>query len=171
MKFLIIFIYLITSSFGYAIEKPNIQNLVLIKKPKSYEGVIFRDKNENDINLADFSGKLIVLNFWATWCAPCREEMPSLDNLQSEDSLDNLMIFPINIGQENVSKSELFFKEIGIKNLDIYFDSTITLVKKFNLRGVPTSILFNKKGEEFARIIGSVDFNNAELIKWLKFYN
>ena len=171
MKFLIIFIYLITSSFGYAIEKPNIQNLVLIKKPKSYEGVIFRDKNENDINLADFSGKLIVLNFWATWCAPCREEMPSLDNLQSEDSLDNLMIFPINIGQENVSKSELFFKEIGIKNLDIYFDSTITLVKKFNLRGVPTSILFNKKGEEFARIIGSIDFNNAELIKWLKFYN
>ncbi|MDA7572764.1 TlpA family protein disulfide reductase [Candidatus Pelagibacter sp.] len=171
MKFLIIFIYLITSSFGYAIEKPNIQNLVLIKKPKSYEGVIFRDKNEKDINLADFSGKLIVLNFWATWCAPCREEMPSLDNLQSEDSLDNLMIFPINIGQENVSKSELFFKEIGIKNLDIYFDSTITLVKKFNLRGVPTSILFNKKGEEFARIIGSVDFNNAELIKWLKFYN
>ena len=171
MKFLIIFIYLITSRFGYAIEKPNIQNLVLIKKPKSYEGVIFRDKNENDINLADFSGKLIVLNFWATWCAPCREEMPSLDNLQSEDSLDNLMIFPINIGQENVSKSELFFKEIGIKNLDIYFDSTITLVKKFNLRGVPTSILFNKKGEEFARIIGSIDFNNAELIKWLKFYN
>tara|TARA_B110001452_G_C15186516_1_gene412113 strand:- start:841 stop:1356 length:516 start_codon:yes stop_codon:yes gene_type:complete len=171
MKFLIIFIYLITTNFSYAIEKPNIKNLVLIKSPKTYEKVIFKDKNQIDVDLADYKEKLIILNFWATWCAPCREEMPSLDNLQTDNRLNNLKIFPINIGQENLSKSEIFFKELGIKNLDIYFDSTISLAKKFTLRGVPTTILFNKKGEEFARIIGIIDFNSEEFINWLKLYN
>ena len=171
MKFLIIFIYLIATSIGYAIEKPNIKNLVVIKKPKVYESVIFKDKNQKEINLADYKGKLVVLNFWATWCAPCREEMPSLDKLQSDNRLENLMVFPINIGQEDLSKSEIFFKELNIQNLDIYFDSTVTLAKKFTLRGVPTTILFNKKGQEFARILGAIDFNNEELINWLKLYN
>ena len=171
MKFLIIFIYLITTSFAYAIEKPNIKNLVLIKKAKAYENVIFKDKNQKDVDLADHKGKLVILNFWATWCAPCREEMPSLDILQSDNRLNNLKVFPINIGQEDLSKSDIFFKELNIQNLDIYFDSTVTLAKKFSLRGVPTSILFNKEGQEFARIIGSIDFNNEEFINWIKIYN
>ena len=97
--------------------------------------------------------------------------MPSLDDLQLNIKLDNLKIFPINIGQEDVSKSKIFFKELNIKNLDIYIDAPITLAKKFSLRGVPTTILFNKQGKEFARIIGSIDFNNEEFINWLKFYN
>ena len=162
---------MIAVNFSYALEKPDIKNLVLIKNPKIYEDVIFKDINQNDVDLDDFKGKLIILNFWATWCAPCKEEMPSLDNLQSNNIFDNLKIFPINIGQESVSKSEFFFKELNIQNLDIYMDAPITLAKKFSLRGVPTTILFNKKGEEFARIIGSIDFNNKEFINWLKTYN
>ena len=171
MKFLIIFIYLIATSFSYAIEKPNIKNLVLLTKPKTYVEVFFKDKNQKDVDLADFKGKLILMNFWATWCAPCREEMPSLDSLQTDIRLDNLKIFPINIGQEDLSKSEIFFKELDIQSLNIYFDSTITLAKKFTLRGVPTTIIFNKEGREFARIIGSIDFDNEEFINWLKLYN
>jgi thiol-disulfide isomerase/thioredoxin len=171
MKFLIIFIYLIAASVGYATEKPNIKNLVLIKDPRTYEEIIFKDKNQKDVNLVNYKGKLLVLNFWATWCAPCRQEMPSLDNLQSDNRLNNLKVFPINIGQEDLSNSEIFFKELDIQNLEVYFDSTITLAKKFMLRGVPTSILFNKEGEEFARILGSIDFDNEEFINWLKLYN
>ena len=171
MKLLIIFIYLITTNFSYALEKPNLKNLVLTKTPKTYEEVIFKDINQKNVNLADFKGKLVILNFWATWCAPCKEEMPSLDALQSNDKLNNLKIFPINIGQEDISKSEFFFKELDIQNLDIYLDAPITLAKKFSLRGVPTTILFNKQGEEFARIIGSIDFKNEKFINWLKTYN
>ncbi|MDA8537369.1 TlpA family protein disulfide reductase [Candidatus Pelagibacter bacterium] len=171
MKFLIIFIYLITASFSYAIEKPSIKNLVLIEKPKNYEGVVFKDKNQKNVELANYKGKLVLLNFWATWCAPCKEEMPSLDSLQSENRLNNLKIFPINIGQEDLSKSEIFFKDLNIQNLDIYYDSTITLAKKFTLRGVPTTIIFNKEGYEFARIIGSINFNDEDFINWLKRYN
>ena len=171
MKLLIIFIYLIIANFSYASEESNIKNLVLIKNPKLYEGVIFNDINQKSVDLADFKGKLILLNFWATWCVPCKEEMPSLDSLQSNNKLNNLIIFPINIGQEDISKSVTFFKELNIQNLDIYTDAPITLAKKFSLRGVPTTILFNKQGKEFARIIGSIDFNNEEFINWLKTYN
>ena len=131
---------------------------------------IFKDKNEKDLKLSDYKGKLIVLNFWATWCAPCREEMPSLDNLQANSGLNNLKIFPINVGQESLLKSEFFFKELNIQNLEIYY-STVALAKKFALRGLPTTILFNKDGNEFARIIGSIDFDDEEFINWLKQYN
>ena len=144
MKFLTIFVYLITIGPSYAIDKPDIKNLVLIENSKIYDEVNFKDKNQKKVDLADYKGKLIILNFWATWCAPCREEMPSLDSLQSDEILDNLKIFPINIGQENLLKSEKFFQELNIKNLEIYFDSSITLAKKFKLRGLPTTILFDK---------------------------
>ena len=171
MKLLIIFIYLITINFSYAFKKPDLKNLILIKNPKSYEDVVFMDIKQKKVNLDDFKGKLIILNFWATWCAPCKEEMPSLDDLQLNSNLNNLKIFPINIGQEDISKSEFFFKELNIKNLDIYIDAPVTLAKKLSLRGVPTTILFNKQGKEFARIIGSIDFNDKEFINWLKNYN
>ena len=171
MKLLIIFIYLITINFSYAFEKPDLKNLILIKNPKLYEDVIFMNIKQKNVNLDDFKGKLIILNFWATWCAPCKEEMPSLDELQLNTKLNNLKIFPINIGQEDISKSESFFKELNIKNLDIYIDAPITLAKKFSLRGVPTTIIFNKEGKEFARIIGSINFNDKEFINWLKFFN
>jgi thiol-disulfide isomerase/thioredoxin len=150
---------------------PDLKNLVLLKNPKLYENVVFTDINQKNVNLYDFKGKLIILNFWATWCAPCKEEMPSLDDLQTNTKLNNLKIFPINIGQEDISKSESFFKELNIQNLEIYFDAPITLAKKFSLRGIPTTIIFNKEGREFARIMGSIDFNDEKFINWLKLYN
>ena len=97
--------------------------------------------------------------------------MPSLDLLQKNKNLNNLKIFPINIGQENVEKASKFFSDLKIKNLDLYFDSPITLAKKFGLRGIPTSILFDKDGLEFARIVGSINFENIEFIEWLSNYN
>ena len=171
MKLLTIFIYLITISLGHTGQKPDIKNLIVSKNLKTYENVIFKDVNQKDVNLEDYKGKLLILNFWATWCAPCKEEMPSLDNLQVNADLNNLKIFPINIGKENLTKSKSFFKDLNIKNLDIYFDAPITLAKKFSLRGVPTTIFFNKEGKEFSRIIGSIDFNNKKFINWLKSYN
>ena len=171
MKLLTIFIYLITISLGLAGEKPDIKNLILTKNLKTYKNVIFKDINQKDVHLNGYKGKLLILNFWATWCAPCKEEMPSLDRLQANIDLYNLKIFPINIGNENLTKSESFFEDLNIKNLNIYFDSPVTLAKKFSLRGVPTTIFFNKQGKEFARIIGSIDFNNKEFITWLKSYN
>jgi thiol-disulfide isomerase/thioredoxin len=169
MRFLILFIFLSTSAL--ANDLSDIKNIVIHKVPKIYDNVIFLDKKGQKINLKDFKGNLILLNFWATWCEPCKEEMPSLDKLQVNPKLNNLKIFAINIGQENQKKVDVFFKNLNIKNLDSYFDSTVTLAKQLLLRGVPTSIFFNSNGDEFARIIGSIDFNNKEFIDWLKDYN
>ncbi len=112
-----------------------------------------------------------MLNFWATWCAPCKKEMPSLDYLIENPKLNNLKIFPINVGKDNIKNSKQFFKDLKIKNLNIYFDNEITLAKDFSLRGLPTTILFNKKGQEFARIIGSIDFEDIKFIEWISKYN
>ena len=171
MKFLIIFIFLITTSLSYSIERPEIKNIVISKYPKSYKNITFKDINNKNIKLENFRNKLVILNFWATWCAPCLEEMPSLDLLQSKKELNNLKIFPINIGQEDLLKSKLFFSKLKIKNLDIYFDSSVSLTKKFLLRGVPTTILINKEGKEFARIVGAIDFSDEKFIRWLKNFN
>ena len=169
MRLLIIFIFLITNSF--AEEVFDIKNLIINKELKKYDNLSFLDDKNNQINLDDLNGNLILLNFWATWCAPCKEEMPSLDNLQSNKNLNNLKIFPINIGKDNLKKALEFFEDLEITNLNIYFDNPLTLAKTFSLRGVPTSILINKDGYEFARIMGSIDFNDKNFIKWLTAYN
>jgi len=169
MRFLIIFIFLISNSI--ADETIEINNLVIYDKLKKYDGITFLDEKNNELNLDDYKGNLVLLNFWATWCAPCKEEMPSLDQLQSDRKLNNLKIFPINIGQENLSKSQKFFEVLSIKNLKVYFISSINLPKKLQLRGIPTTILINKDGLEFARIIGSIDFDDEKFIRWLSKYN
>ena len=169
MRFLIIFIFLLTNSL--ADEATGIKNLVINKELKKYDGLTFLDAKNEQLNLNEYKGKLIILNFWATWCAPCKEEMPSLDLLQSNNRLNNLKIFPINVGQENAEKAAKFFKSLKIQNLNLYFDSSVNLTKKFGLRGIPTSILFNKEGKEFARIIGSINFQDEKFLNWLSKYN
>ena len=169
MRFLIILIFLIFNSF--AIEASDIKNLVINKDLKKYEDLTFLDDQNKQVDLNNYKGNLILLNFWATWCAPCKEEMPSLDLLQKHENLDKLKIFPINVGQDNFETSLKFFEDLKIKNLKIYFDPPITLAKKFGLRGIPTSIILNKDGLEFARIIGSIDFNDQKFIDWLANYN
>ena len=169
MRFLILFIFLTTKVFASDVSE--IKNIVIHKELKVYDNVIFLDKNDKKINIKEFNGNLLLLNFWATWCEPCKEEMPSLDRLQINQNLSNLKIFLINISQENKKKVDSFFKDLNIENLEPYFDTPITLAKTFSLRGVPTSILIDKDGKEFARIMGSIDFNDKIFINWLKTYN
>ena len=169
MRLFIIFIFLLSNSF--AKEVPNIKNIVINEELKTYRNLAFLDSKQDIVELNNYEGKLVILNFWATWCAPCKKEMPSLDSLKSNKVLDNLEIFPINVGKDNLKKSQKFFSELNVKNLDIYFDNPITLTKELSLRGVPTTIIFNKKGKEFARIIGSIDFSDKNFIEWLSNYN
>ena len=169
MRILILLIFLVSNS--YANEAKEIKNLIINKELKKYDSITLIDDKGKLIDLNKYNGNLILLNFWATWCAPCKEEMPSLDKLQIHKKLNNLKIFPINVGKDNLEKSLNFYNELRIKNLKVYFDSDITLVKKFGLRGIPTSILFNKDGYEFARIIGSIDYEDIKFINWLSNYN
>ena len=110
----------------------------------------------------------MILNFWATWCVPCKKEMPSLEELSRK--YPEITIYPINLEKPNKEKTKLFFENLDIKDLNIYFDPEFKLVKLFNMRGVPTSILIDKEGREFARIIGEVDFFEESFISFLKQY-
>ena len=171
-KFVIlIFCFSIFSSISQTNEDVPLNNIAINEIPKPISSIIFEDFSGNKVNLKDYKGKLVLINFWATWCAPCKKEMPSLDNLYQDSNFKNLQIFAVNMEQPNMVKTKKFFKELNIKKLSIYFDKNLNFVKEFKLRGVPTTIIINKKGEEFARIIGEVDFVDKKFLKWLSKYD
>ena len=154
IKFLIFFFcFSIFSSISQTNEDVPLNNIVQYEIPKPISSVIFEDFSGNDINLKDYYGKLVIINFWATWCAPCKEEMPLLDNFYQDNNFKNLQVFAVNVEQPNIFKTKFFFNDLDIKKLEIFFDRNLNFVKEFKLRGVPTTILINKEGEEFARII------------------
>jgi len=172
IKFLIlIFCFSIFSSIAQTNEDVPLNNMTINEIPKPISPIIFEDFLGNEINLEDYRGKLVIINFWATWCAPCKKEMPSLDKLYERDDFKNLQVFAVNMEQQNKLKTNKFFKDLKIRKLKIYFDSKLNFVKEFKLRGVPTTVLINKKGEEFARIIGEVDFKDKKFVKWLSKYD
>ena len=171
LKLFLIFIYLLFPLNASADQKPDIKNLIIHKDPKKVSNIVFKNSEDLAVSLQDFKNNLILVNFWATWCAPCREEMPSLDILQSIKKIDNLIIIPINVGKENIDKARKFFEDLEIKNLKLYYGESVKLANEFSLIGLPTTILINKNGEEFARILGSVDFEDKKFIEWLRNYN
>ena len=172
LKFLILlFCFSIFSSISQTNEDVPLNNMVINEIPKPISSLIFENFSGNEINLNQYNEKLIIVNFWATWCAPCKKEMPSLDRLSQLKKFENLQVFAVNMEQPNPVKTKFFFTNLNIQKLEIFFDSNLNFVKKFKLKGIPTTILINKKGEEFARIIGEVDFMDKKFLKWLSKYD
>ncbi len=146
-------------------ERPPFKNILVLDKPKVYNEIMFQDRNGTQLNLIKINtDEIYILNFWATWCAPCKDEMPSLDNLQEKDGI---FVFPINMEEKNLNKTDKFYNDLNIKNLNTYFDEGLKLVKVFALRGVPTTIILNKDKEMVARISGSINFDDEKFISWL----
>ena len=166
--FQLFFFTLIKFNFLTAAEPLPFNNIVLHKNPLQVSQVKFKDFDSKDIVLNKNDGKIKILNFWATWCAPCKKEMPSLDKF----SLNNqdFLVFPINLEKINKQKTLKFYEDLNIKNLKIFFDPDFILAKQFKLRGVPTTVFLNQKGQEFARVLGDIDFNDKNFIKWLNNY-
>ena len=160
-----IFFTFFNFNFLIAAEPLPFNNIVLHKNPLQVSQVKFKDFHLKDIQINKNDGKIKILNFWATWCAPCKKEMPSLDELQARN--EDILVFPINVDKPNKEKTSQFFKDLNIKNLQVYFDHELQLVNQFKSRGVPTTILINKNGSEFARIIGDINFDDKKFIQWL----
>ena len=164
VRFLLLSIFF-KFNFLIAAEPLPFNNIVLHKNPLQVSQVKLKDFYLKDIELNKNDGKIKILNFWATWCAPCKKEMPSLDEFQGKN--EDVLVFPINVDKPNKEKTNKIFKDLNIKNLQIYFDHELKLVNKFKLRGVPTTILINKNGHEFARIKGDINFDDKKFIQWL----
>jgi len=165
------FCFSIVSSISQTNEDVPLNNMAINETPKPISSVIFEDFSGNEINLKNYQGKLVIVNFWATWCAPCKKEMPSLDGLYKNNNFKNLQIFAVNMEQPYPLKTKKFFSDLKIEKLEIFFDSNLNFVKEFKLRGIPTTILINKNGEEFARITGEVNFQDKNFVKWLLKYD
>ncbi|MDC0449489.1 TlpA family protein disulfide reductase [Pelagibacteraceae bacterium] len=142
------------------------KNIVLHEEPLEIKELKFKDFNLNDVDLTEKKGNIMIINFWATWCLPCKKEMPSLERLSKE--YPEIMIYPVNLEKPNQDKTLKFFADLEISKLKIYFDPNFSLVKLFNMRGVPTSILIDKNGQEFGRVIGEIDFFDKSFVKLLK---
>ena len=93
--------------------------------------------------------------------------MPHLNELKSKNEFKDIEIIPINIADEEIKNSKIFFEELGLNNLEIFYGPSIELAKKFKLRGIPTTIFIDKEGYEFARGIGFIDFENKVVLDWL----
>ena len=155
--------YLICINLNANIILP-FKNINVHEKPIQYSNIVFEDFNKKQVNLKNYSNKIYILNFWATWCDPCKKEMPSLDKLQENNDIE---VFAINLEKKNKKRTAKFFEDLNIKNLSIFYDSDLKLVKLLGIRGVPTSVILNKNREEIARIIGDIDFSNTDFINWL----
>ena len=163
--FQLVFFTFLKFNFLSAAEPLPFNNIVLHKNPLQVSQVKFKDFDSKDIVLNKNDGKIKILNFWATWCAPCKEEMPSLDKFNVKNP--DFLVYPINLEKINQKKTKKFYDDLNIQNLKIFFDPEFQLAKQFKLRGVPTTIFINQKGQEFARVIGDVDFSDKNFIKWL----
>ena len=163
IKFLVFFVLI--PIFCDAEIKLPFENILVSKNPIYYQDILFEDFDGKIINLKQKNSKIYVLNFWATWCLPCKAEMPYLDKLQLNKSIE---VFPINVEVKNQRKTEIFFKSLEIKNLSIFFDSENKLVNLFRLRGLPTTIILNSDKNEIARILGAVNFSDERFIKWIE---
>ena len=144
------------------------KNIVIYEKPKIIRELKFKDLNLQEIDLTNKKGNIMILNFWATWCMPCRREMPSLEKLTHKHP--EIKVYAINMEKPNKLKAQDFFKFIGVLSLDIYFDPELKLVKQFKMRGLPTSILIDKNGKEFGRVVGEIDFVGDDFLKLMKKY-
>ena len=144
------------------------KNIVIHEKPKVIKELKFKDFNLQDVDLTNKKGNIMIINFWASWCMPCRREMPSLEKLVQK--YPEIKVYPINTEKPNKLSAGDFFKSIGVSSLEIYFDPKLKLVQQFKLRGLPTSILIDKNGKEFGRVIGEINFINKDFIELLKRY-
>jgi thiol-disulfide isomerase/thioredoxin len=144
------------------------KNVVIHENPQEIKELIIKDSNLQDVDLKKNKGNIVILNFWATWCAPCKREMPSLSKLS--EKYPEIQVYTINMEKPNNSKVDDFFKSIEVSNLKTYYDPEFKLVKQLRMRGVPTSILINKEGNEFGRVVGEVDFMSEYFLNIIQKY-
>ena len=144
------------------------KNVVIHEKPIAIKEIKFKDSDLLTVDLTNKKGNIMIINFWATWCAPCKREMPSLEKLTNQ--FPQVKVYAINMEQPNKLKVRDFFRSINVASLDPYYDPELKLVKQFKMRGLPTSILIDKNGDEFGRVIGEVDFVSKEFIKLIEKY-
>lgn len=140
----------------------DMKKLVLHDAPKPLPEVALLDGDDAPRALGEYRGKWIVLNFWATWCAPCRKEMPSLDRLQA--AMSDIAVVPVATGRNPVEAIERFYDEAGVKNLPVLRDPTSALARQMAVMALPVTVIIDPEGREVARLIGDAEWDSPSAL-------
>ena len=132
--------------------------------PVAASGLPYLRADESQGSLADYAGQYVVLNFWATWCAPCREEMPSLQNLQSALGGEDFTVVTLATGRNPPQAIRRFFEEIGVTELQEYRDINQQIAREMGVFGLPITVILNPEGQEIARLRGDAHWDSPEAL-------
>ncbi|WP_128514732.1 TlpA family protein disulfide reductase [Tabrizicola thermarum] len=141
-----------------ALRDGDMKKLMLHEAPVPVPESALLDAEDGTHSLADYRGKWVVLNFWATWCAPCRQEMPSLDRLQA--AMPEIAVVPVATGRNAVEGIRRFFEQAEVKGLPILRDPTSELARAMHVLGLPVTVILNPEGQEVARLIGDAEWDS-----------
>jgi thiol-disulfide isomerase/thioredoxin len=140
------------------------------KSPQAIPELRFMNRKNREITLEAFRGSFVLLNIWATWCAPCREEMPALDRLQEKLGGPGFQVLALSIDEAPPSKIENFYKELEIESLYVYHDPTSKAFLKLNAPGIPASFLIDREGRGIGYVIGPVEWDSPAIVKEIRSY-
>jgi thiol-disulfide isomerase/thioredoxin len=118
--------------------------------------------------LEDYRGKVVVLNHWATWCAPCRREMPALDRLQAQLGDEGLLVMPLSMDRGGLDQIQEFYDEVGLPALGIYHDPKAAAGRAFGALGLPTTIVIDREGREVGRLLGPAEWDSEEAVSLVR---
>jgi thiol-disulfide isomerase/thioredoxin len=144
------------------LREGDMRKLVLHEAPVDVAEVPFTDRDGNETTLAASNGRFRIVNFWATWCAPCRHEMPSLDALQRDRGGPDLEVIAIATGRNNPESIDEFLAEAKITDLATWLDPKSKLAAAMNVPGLPVTVILDRDGHEVARLLGGADWNSPD---------
>ncbi|MGH8620555.1 MAG: TlpA disulfide reductase family protein [Burkholderiales bacterium] len=136
--------------------------------PQAVQDIRFQDADGKPYTLSDFRGKVVLLNVWATWCAPCRKEMPALDRLQQKLGGADFQVVALSLDIGGAAVVRRFYDEIGIRTLAVFVDSSMEATGKLRTVGIPTTLLIDREGRERWRKTGPAEWDSPEIIESLR---
>ena len=149
------------------LNRGHMATFVVHEAPKELPAFSFT-ADQGDVSLSQWRGKVVLLNLWATWCAPCRKEMPWLDDLKAELGGDSFDVVAISIDRGGPDKPRHFLQKIGVKHLKLYQDNTGRLAPKLKAFGMPTTLLIDRSGREIGRLVGPAEWNSEDALILLR---
>jgi thiol-disulfide isomerase/thioredoxin len=144
------------------------KKFIMHSTPKPVAGIQFEDNKGQSRSLADFRGKIVLLNIWATWCVPCRKEMPALDRLQTTLGGDDFEVVPLSIDRGGMDGVRKFYAEVGIQKLGMYRDNSGGATRELGAVGIPTTLLIDREDREIGRLIGPTEWDSPEMIEFIR---
>lgn len=144
-----------------------LRHLVIHREAKAIPAHTLHDSTEAATGLDAFGGKLLVVNFWATWCVPCRKEMPALDRLEAALGGDDFAVIAINLDRNGQEKAREFYAEFRLENLAVYTDPRGRFARAAGALGLPATLLVEPGGAEIGRLVGEAAWDAPAVISWL----